>query len=91
MEDVLTHITDSNVVIEAITSQIIYLVLKSAKRIVVEKKTNQPKTENLKSESIIYNKQREKSIDRTIENSKGKDSITKFVKESLVILSATKR
>lgn len=91
MEDVLTHITDSNIVIEAITSQIIYLVLKSAKRIVVEKKTNQPKTENLKSESIIYNKQREKSIDRTIENSKGKDSITKFVKESLVILSATKR
>jgi hypothetical protein len=91
MEDVLTHITDSNVVIEAITSQIIYLVLKSAKRIVVEKKTNQPKTENLKSESIIYNKQREKSIDRTIENSKGKDSITKFVKEPLVILRATKR
>lgn len=95
MEDVLMHITGSNIAIEAITRLKIYLVFKPSKRIVVEKKTKQTKTENLKSESIIYNnytdKQRKKSINRMIQNSKEKDSITKFVKEHLVIPHTAER
>lgn len=47
MEDVLTQITDPNVVLETITSQKAYLSLKPPEKVIVEKKKlKSPKLQN---------------------------------------------
>jgi hypothetical protein len=53
MEGILTQISDPNIVLQTITSQQTYLVLKPAERIVEEKVAKQPKA--VKSNSKVYN------------------------------------